>query len=480
MPVRSAWWRRLVPALALAFLFGCSRSSPSTQAVVWSPNGQRAALIARDGLYLVAADGTLSPLIAPDVYDAAWLGDSQRLLIARRREVNDFSAIAAAVGPERTHEIVVKAEAIWEVMAPNAQITFDERLETLAENTLVDLNAAVLYLRDTHGDDFWRRLEESAANEAGEITVELNGLVLARVAGDRLEPGATLYEDLHRILGIRPSPGDHAVALVTAAPELLSETASDWREGDLRLLLVPVDRSASAALVASQTSSSPDWTPHERSLLYLESSSDEQEGRFGWLVEQNVLDANNRVKPVDGEHLVPALAKLMFNDASRLRCLPDGRVLFNAAEVHLPTSDFSARDQLFVLDRLRTGAPILPLTPLVPRTTLERLPASLSSFEVSPDSTKVLLAGENEVLVLTLANGNIERFPQGVTGFDNPQLPLPVWRGPGEFTYIKKVASRNELVLRRGNTEIVLSWNWPDRMLQRPSAETTGQVPLTK
>ena len=68
------------------------------------------------------------------------------------------------------------------------------------------------------------------------------------------------------------------------------------------------------------------------------------------------------------------------------------------------------------------------------------------------------------MLLLTLATGTIERFPQGDTGFDEPQLPLPVWRTPGEFSYVKHAGARNELVVaRRGSSEMALSASWPAR-----------------
>jgi hypothetical protein len=121
---------------------------------------------------------------------------------------------------------------------------------------------------------------------------------------------------------------------------------------------------------------------------------------------------------------------------------------------------------LFLVDRAQAMRPTL--TPIIRRDQLDELPESLALFEVSPDSRQVLFAGDGEVLLLTLATGTIERFPQGDTGFDDPQLPLPVWRRPGEFSYVKHMG-RNELVVRRGSSEIALSVSWPDRMLQRVS-----------
>jgi hypothetical protein len=85
----------------------------------------------------------------------------------------------------------------------------------------------------------------------------------------------------------------------------------------------------------------------------------------------------------------------------------------------------------------------------------------------SPDGTQVLVAGANSVGVLTVADGSIEWLAQGITGFDNPQVPLPAWRAPGEFTYVKHEGGRNELVLRRGGAEVILSRHWPDGFLQQ-------------
>ena len=70
-------------------------------------------MIGGDGLSLADGEGTLSALLAADVYDAAWLADSERLVLARSREINNWSALAEALGPQRTHEVAVKAEAVW-------------------------------------------------------------------------------------------------------------------------------------------------------------------------------------------------------------------------------------------------------------------------------------------------------------------------------------------------------------------------------
>lgn len=98
-----------IALLLILLLAGCLEKH-----VVWSPDGSRAAVIARDGLRLCDPEGTLTPLLLPGVYQAAWLGDSRRLVVARKRNVDSWTPIAAVLGPERAAAIAAQAEAVWE------------------------------------------------------------------------------------------------------------------------------------------------------------------------------------------------------------------------------------------------------------------------------------------------------------------------------------------------------------------------------
>ena len=452
---------RLPPAIALVLLAGCIHAGPSTSTVVWSPDGQHAAVVAADGLYLTDGEGTLSALLAADVYDAAWLADSQRLVLARSREINNWSTLIDALGTQRTRELALKAEAVWQqIQAPGEPMALEDRLQALLEtSSLGETGAILIYLRDHHGDALREKFGDRS-DQPEDLAVRLNELVVAQLTEHRLQFAAVpLHQDFGRIWEIRPSPDGRAVAFVLEAMEFLS-----WNTGALNILAVPIDGSSPAVVVAPPTAISPDWTPRGRSLVYLDATGTETNGRrLGSLLERDVADATGRIEL--GEPKV--LAGLIFEDSNRVRCLADGRVLFDAEEYHLPTTTLVAREQLFMLDR--TQALPTALTPIIPRDQLDELPESLALFEVSPDSRQVLFAGEGEVLLLTLATGTIERFPQGDTGFDDPQLPLPVWRKPGEFSFVKYEGSRNELVMRRGSSEVVLSASWPDKLLQRAS-----------
>jgi hypothetical protein len=444
--------------IALALLVACVRV-PTTRQILWSPDALHAAVITADGLYLSKANGTLSPLVAPDVYAAAWLSDSTRLVVARRRVVNNLSALADALGPARTRELVVKADAVWQQIDSTNKLGLDARLEALSGlfEREWELKGAWIYLREHHDDAIREKLGEQWSSE--DLSVRLSALAVVTVVGDRLEFGPTLLEDVVQILAIRPSPDGHTVAFVAGTEDSSSLLSFSPTTSDLRLWAVPIDGATTAVVIGDPAAGSFDWTP-QGSLVYLEASdTGNDEEHLGNLVERAVLDANNP----PGWRPARVLARLTWQPGVSIRCLPDGRLLFNAPERKFPTTDLTTREHLFVIDRTASGVP--SVTSFIPRTWIERLPASLV-YTVSPDTSQVLFADKDEVIRLSLADGAIERLPQGVTGFDGPQSPLPAWRGKGEFTYVKNEAGRNEIVLRRGDSEIVLSRDWPDALLQ--------------
>ena len=202
-----------------------------------------------------------------------------------------------------------------------------------------------------------------------------------------------------RIWEIRPSPDGRAVAFVSEAAAFLS-----WNAGDLNILAVAVDGSSRAVVVAPPTAVSPDWTPQGRSLVYLDAAATETNGRrLGSLLERDVLDASGHIQL--GEPKV--LAGLVFEDSNRVRCLADGRVLFDAED---PSTHHHSRRTRAVVHGGSDAGDAHDADTDLPRDQLEELPESLALFEVSPDSRQVLFAGDGEVLLLTLATGTIERF----------------------------------------------------------------------
>jgi hypothetical protein len=484
----------VMPAiLALAVLVSGCRSWEEAP-VVWAPDGQHAFFIAGGALYVTDGSGTLSsPLVG--VYRAAWLGDSRRLVVAYSREVNNLSALADALERERLREIIDRAEALWQqTRIPEGPMPLEDRLGAIGGTDLgreQETRAMVLYLRETYDDALRAVLGREWAEISRDYTdATVHTLAVARMEDGRLELGEALYQDLARIMRIRPAPGSQNVAFLTEAEEFFGD-------GDLALVGTPVDGSLPAKVVATPAGVSFDWTPDGRSLVYI----DEQSGptgaaqsRFGALFERDVLDDAGRVNPeTSGARL---LAYLLLDERTRVDALSDGHVLLRARPFRFPATTLPTRDQLFLINRWSEEGAAEPIAAILPDAIRDRLPAwttyaiareperilvvgdrellvlslegevtarfplpvSPSELVVGPDSTHVLVAGEGQVLELRLSDGEIR--PVGDRGFG------AAWKRPGEYTYFTADGERVELVVRRGSSETVLSRHWPDALLR--------------
>jgi hypothetical protein len=291
--------------------------------------------------------------------------------------------------------------------------------------------------------------------------------------------GATYYEGLSEIKDIRPSPDGAAIAYTLGA------TTGGLRQS----FAVPTDASSPPVLVADQTADHPDWTPDSRALVYLHgpsASAGESEIRLGTLVRHTVLDASGRIALAkDGEDL----ANVPFEDSDRVRCLRDGRIVFAARVLRLPSlkSNDDNREQLFAF----SAQPQSAVVPLIPAERLAELPPSLDRFEISPDERQVLFSPDNgEVYVLTLLSGEVEKIPGSLSS--HGRYPAPAWRKPGEFTYSARISAatgkavvppgapaRDAIILRRGQNETVLTSDWTPEAIGRflqDGSDNGGQI----
>jgi hypothetical protein len=194
--------------------------------------------------------------------------------------------------------------------------------------------------------------------------------------------------------------------------------------------------------------------------------------RLATLVRREVLDEGGQIKL---QEKPDELAGMLFSNLTRVRCLKDGRIVFNAVEFSLPVTnkDVDAdRERLFAFDPLRQAT----LVRIVPRGEEENMPKNLAFFELSPDEKQILVGGfDGEVSVLTLVTGDVGVWQKA--GEYN-LMAAPVWRAPGEITYARRNPGENgkppsrkaEIVLRqlvseKGDQEKVLSQSWSDEML---------------
>jgi hypothetical protein len=440
--------------------------------LAWSPDGRHAAIVTAGGLYLSDANGKLSALLAPKAYRVAWLPDSQRLVLARKKPARNFAEISAALGPDRTRALILKAEILAKKIK---ELPSPEDLKKGIEADLGDdLAGLVAYLREQpqHLATLREKLGKEWKKDDETQPVDLNEVVVARLTGDTLEFGPTLFIGLPEIKSLRPAPGGGVVALAMQ-PEL-----SPIPDNGIGVLVAPLDGSAPATRVATQGTTDPDWSRDGRSLVFFKGTGESgtsDDLRLGALVQRQILDATGRIRPAQES---TDLAGLIFHKQNRVRCLRDGRVLFNASPFTLPTtgSSHNDREQLFMLDRTKEAA----LRPLIPAAQLAQLPKALSAFEVSPDESQVLICSDDaEVWLLTIATGTVEHVAAKLESKkgsgEGSNYPAATWRMAGEVTFLRQTPHAAdptgprtlELVLRRGTTDTVLSANWDPAILRR-------------
>jgi len=442
----------IVPAATLlaVFLAGCLE-----ERLIWSPDGSRAAVITKEGLYLCDGDGNLSGLMEHGVYLAAWNGDSSHLVLARAQEVRDSASLGAALGKGRADAIAAEAEVMLR------QLQAGRSADEVGKEAGSDAIAEVLYLREHHTDALHSLLGKDW-DEIKDMPATLYSLVSATIAGDKVVLGPSIYLELAKIADIRPSPSGKVVAFVTGM--------DPNPDKDYRILLAPADASQPPVTVAEHTTAYPDWDAGGLGLAFLQASEgSSNELRLGTLVQRTVLDADGRI------HIGPRAQDrepvgLVLQPLNRVRCLADGRILFNASEFHLPMlkQDKKAQEQLFALSPGAKPADSSLVALLKPGD----LPGMLSFFEVSPDGRQVLIDGDGgKIWILTLGTGEVE-FVSGAA-IKESNLFAAEWRGPGEFTYARRAPQKTgsasprnvDVVLRRGKTETVLSQHWPDSMM---------------
>lgn len=448
----------LVPlALVLFLLGGCLEKK-----LLWSPDGNRAAVLGPDGLQLCDADGKLSPLLVPGAYRAAWLSDSQQLVVARLTDEHSWSAFPKALGPEQTARVIARAESIWQQI----QTSGLWGVLTMDINGKGGSKLIKIYLRDHYGEALRAKVDASEWDAIKGETAEIHQLVMARIENGKITTSSVLHESLGTVMEIRTAPGDRAVAFITET----GLPAEGQNKDDLQLFVARLN-SPEATLVATHCGAFPDWTADGRFLVYTQAASDSTKDdlQLGTLVRREVLDATGAIAIKKDKN---ELAGWIFSVKSRVRCLKDGRIIFNAAEISLPIAadDYGEQhEQLFAIDQARQST----LVRLIPRKREEELPQTLAFFEISPDEKQVLFGSyTGEVGVLTLATGEVEKVQEA--GQNKHQLQgQPVWRKDGEFSYTRRTVMKDgqtpvrktEVVLRRAGKEKVLSETWPDAMV---------------
>lgn len=497
--------RRAATYLACLMLFvsllvvsGCT----PRMRVVWSADGQRAAVLGERGLYMMDATGRLTDLQIADATQAVWLHEQSSMLLVTQQPAERWQQVLALLPAKDQHRLQAAAEELmrqvlafegdWEAMETFIQGPQIRALREQYNLSGQELISMVLYARDEHHQamlDKFGQPWQDVVDEVEHIAVNVV---------QRFDPATGERHDivglLNEVQSMRLSRDDQIIMLVTGSPTF-DETPDPLQYASLRLVPLATvegaDPSRDMVTVAKNIAWYPDWHVDGRSIVYVQAQSTASwlpTAVIGTLVQQTVRgpDGQLSAKPVDEDDDADRrkLGAVMFDSLMRTRCLDDGSVLFAAPHVQLPATDADAMMRSWQLFRLDADQPDR-VTPLLPQDFQPQPGRWISYFSVSPDQQRIALPlADGAVGTLRLADGRID-MPQPVVDtllpadvmsrFGSYQghgiRTVPVWRDHETLCLVMPIAAdeqdadkRLHLVLHRDGHTQVLSKDWPEEV----------------
>ncbi len=426
--------------------------------VFWSPDGRRAVIMAPDGLYLCDGEGALSPRVTGKATGVAWLPDSKRLVVAREQPpLKTWKDVAAFVGEADAKVIMEGAAKLrQEFLAYQGEPgKFEPKI--FEETALSRVVLMGMYLRDNLAEGLPEKLGPEKWKDVQGLEAAVYSLEVGEVDGAAVEFQAPVRL-LHPPVNLRVSPDGRNVAYVTNT--VLPK--GGWA------LFVASLGGGLPRLVAENVALFADWSADGRFLAYARATgpgpASEGTLRLGTISRRMVCDAEGKI--LQTFENATDLAGLIFQDDLKVRCLRDGRVLFAAASVQLPSTaaDMPTRMTLFAVDPQRPAT----LVAVLPRSAEAEVPQAANYFEVSPDQQRVSIPGPQGVAVVTLATGAVE---EALAEGGYSVFFVPTWRSPKELCFaVEKGAklgspNRREVVLWSSGGARLLSKTWSDEMV---------------
>lgn len=394
--------------------------------IVWTPDGQQAAIWNDQGLFFCDAQGGLSSMKMAGVCGVEWAPDGRHLAIVKDIYAQQWKEVEAKIPRELREDLVRYAKTLFDV---KDQAQWEEGTQLLLEQHKISKNeiqGVKLYIRDNRPRGFPVKLIESWQNECD---FHCYSLQVGQWNNDKFSLGKTLYASAQRIYEHRFSSNGRMLAFTTAYPKFDDDEAEEDR--NIHSLWVADTESGQVALVDTNVALFPDWDAAGTSLVYVRSMDRIKSAyALGTLLQAEVCDENGALigKPSPPK----ALAGLIANEHTKLRCLSDGRIIFSSMEMTLPfvEKDMPNPPQFFVLDAKRQAT----ISHLIPRGVLPHMyDYNISFFEVSPDETKLAFPdNDGRVGVLSIATGEFKVLQE--TNLEGV-CTVPVWRTPRDLCY---------------------------------------------
>ena len=459
---------------AVLLAVGCDEVE---ERLTWAPDGSRAIMRVGDKLCLLDTNGNLSVPLASNVVSAAWLPDSQGLVLLRSIKVADWADAVRLLPREETATVESLAKGLPDLLKAGLELADGD--ETNMQKRFFDelkmehpelLSPAILCMLDTRAAALDRaiqtakdphKLKEDLTNSRTTGVAEVSVLLLK---GDQpANPPRVIERTLTDLQQPRPSPSAGAVAFMRGEA----------------LMVAPLDGGTNRVRVAERVEGSYDWTPDGKALVYAVRFAEKWEDGAINLVRierRTVIGPNGELSAGDAQ----ALAIGCSSFKPRVRCLPDGRVLFAAVQQRLPAPAMAEQEARFYLIDPALGSNAVPVAvPSAPGA----LPQDLAAFAPSPDGHQIAIVegGSDSVAVLDVATGALE-VVSPKRGWKS--RILPAWRGTDELYFAalpESSSTRPELLRwRKGSAPQVFSRSWTGEavggLLEKPEQVTRDKT----
>jgi hypothetical protein len=435
----------------------------------WAPDGQHAFVQGIDGIWLIDSSGKI---LGPATDASAWLPDSHHVIADHTVKPTNWNEYAQLLGTDNVDRVTEAAEhlvntiknyhGVWSNFTDSVSYKQWEQVEVGdAYNGTWLLQSVTFYLRQTNPKVVAPVLEAMPDDQKTNIdnfVPDIHEIIIRQILPSDPPTDQLLVRFPFSILWVSASSGAQVIAFAAQTP------------GHPSLYVVPQNIKAQATLV-DEGATEADWSTDGQNLVYAKTTVP-----YEWLSKSVQLGTitSRHVCGTNGQLLAefpPAkdLAGILVGgNVTRVACLPDGRILFAAAPVHLPaiTAETPGHLTLFALPAGATQS----IESVVLPSDIEHLPNRADRFTLSPDKKKVAIPGNaGQVSILFLDTGKLVPLQEAnvYTNSQSSDQLIPSWRNANEIAFAVPASdptgstNRAEVVLMNlngGKTAISRSW----------------------
>ncbi len=266
--------------------------------VIWSPDGELAAVLGDDGLHLCDPQGKLSELLIENAQQASWYPDSKELCVVSKEYIDNWADVDRILTDEQRKMVQAESDSLLqEILAFKGNW---DKFEPSREYK-AGLLPLWIYLREKHGKelkakmtkDEWKKLQSRLP------VYRIQKVYLEKNAPPRIQ---LILETFMEVQRFRISPNGSIIALILEEGKLFVLSP----KGKLRP-------------VASRTSFFPDWSPDGQKLVYCKSRSDNGDDvQLGSITSRRICNEDGTVLEKFGKP--KEMAGVMFHETARVRC----------------------------------------------------------------------------------------------------------------------------------------------------------------